>query len=519
MSTPVVPTGPAGPAAASGPLWRRAVRRTWQRALLIYLVFTTIYAAIAGQRLLRPSTDTHFVYLAESWLKRRLDLGGPPPHQNDWAEVEELQLRDGRVLRGQFLRAQPQRFRTLDGKNRDIPPEIIEKRSKKYYVSFPPFPAVLLLPLVALFGHRTNDVLFSVLLAGAAPALLYIVLQRVPLFFRRRAAGEADEPPLDAAAQERDLWLVLLFALGSVYFFTAVLGQVWFTAHVVASVLAGLFLLCVLPPRWPALAGLLTGALFLTRPQMAAMSLLWLLELLRTEQAAPFDDGRYPLTLARLRALRFARIVPALLWFALPFLVLVGLGALHNVLRFGQPLEFGHAYLQTMQADNIQRFGLANYQYLSRNLAVALALLPKLLPQPPYVQVSYHGLALWATTPALLYLLWPEPRPVDEVTDGTVGGEVERRSRELRTLLWLTVLPIALAGLLYQNTGYIQFGYRFSLDYMPLLLLLLRIGSGRALDTWRFRVLVVLGVGVNLFGAVTFGRMWQFYWNGMFPVM
>ncbi|MFO0577175.1 MAG: hypothetical protein U1A78_24480 [Polyangia bacterium] len=514
----------AEPSPPSAPLWRRALRRPWQRALLIYLVCTSIYAAIAGQRLLRPSTDTHFVYLAECWLKRRLDLGGPPPHQNDWAEVEELVLRDGRVLRGQFLRAQPQRFRTLDGKNRDIPPEIIEKRSKKYYVSFPPFPAVLLLPLVALLGHRTNDVLFSVLLAGAAPALLYLGLGRVPLLFRRRAAAangendETDEPPLDANAQQRDLFLVLLFALGSVYFFTAVIGQVWFTAHVVASVLAGLFLLCVVPPRWPALAGLLTGALFLTRPQMAAMSLLWLLELLRTEQAAPFDDGRYPLTLARLKALRFSRIVPAILWFALPFLGLVGLGALHNVLRFGQPLEFGHAYLQTMQADNIQRFGLANYQYLSRNLAVALALLPKLLPQPPYVQVSYHGLALWVTTPALLYLLWPEPRPVD-IGPGDGPVDVERRSRELRTLLWLTVLPIALAGLLYQNTGYIQFGYRFSLDYMPLLLWLLRIGSGRALDTFCFRALVVFGVGVNLFGAMTFGRMWQFYWNGLFPVM
>jgi hypothetical protein len=505
------------------PLWRRATRRPWQRALLIYLACTTIYAAIAGQRLLRPSTDTHFVYLAESWLKRRLDLGGPPPHQNDWAEVEELVLRDGRVLRGQFLRAQPQRFRTLDGKNRDIPPEIIEKRSKRYYVSFPPFPAVLMLPLVALLGHRTNDVVFSVLLAGAAPALLYLVLQRLPLLFFRRAAEDPDEPPPPStgAAAMRDLWLVALFALGSVYFFTAVLGQVWFTAHVVASVLAGLFLLCVLPPRWPALAGLLTGALFLTRPQMAAMSLLWLAELLRTEQQAPFDDGRYPLTLARLRALRFARIVPALAWFALPFLVLVGLGAVHNVLRFGQPLEFGHAYLQTMQADNIQRFGLANYQYLSRNLAVALALLPKLLPQPPYVQVSYHGLALWLTTPALLYLVWPERWPVELAAEGSPSGvpDVERRSRELRLLLWLTVLPIALPSLLYQNTGYIQFGYRFSLDYMPLLLVLLRLGSGRAIDTLRFRALVVLGVGVNLFGAVTFGRMWQFYWNGMFPVM
>ena len=74
--------------------------------------------------------------------------------------------------------------------------------------------------------------------------------------------------------------------------------------------------------------------------------------------------------------------------------------------RFGRAFEFGHSYLQTMQADNIQRFGLMNYQYLPRNLATALTLLPKLLPSYPYVQVSYHGLALWFTSPALLFLLW-----------------------------------------------------------------------------------------------------------------
>lgn len=488
-------------------------RREWSIALVLYVVCTAVYAGVAGQRLRRPSSDTHFVYLAEGWLNRRLDLGGPPPHSNDWAEVEELTLKDGRVLRGQYLRAQPQRFRTVDGKLRDLPPESIEKRSKKYYVSFPPFPAALMLPLVALFKHRTNDVLFSVLLAGVGPALLYVALRRLPMLLRRRTGAE-DEAPEEKEAgpgllgdEQRDLWLVGLFAFGSVYFFTAVIGQVWFTAHVVAVALCGLFLLCVMPVRWPALAGLLTGAMFLTRPQMAALALLWAAELLRAES----PDGRYPLSLQKLGAVRWRRVVPKVLWFAGPFLVLMGLGLVHNVLRFGKALEFGHSYLQTMQADNIQRFGLMNYQYLSRNLSAALTLLPKLLPQPPYVQVSYHGVSLLLTTPALLYLLWPE-------RDQAVPEERER-ARELRWLLWLAVLPVALAGLLYQNTGYIQFGYRFCLDYLLVLVLLLKLGSARAAQTWLFRVLVVLGVAVNLFGAVTFGRMWQFYWNGMFPVM
>ena len=45
-------------------------------ALLLFVLFAGIYAGTAGLRLRQPSTDTHFVYLADSWLHRRLDLGG-----------------------------------------------------------------------------------------------------------------------------------------------------------------------------------------------------------------------------------------------------------------------------------------------------------------------------------------------------------------------------------------------------------------------------------------------------------
>ena len=309
-------------------------------------------------------------------------------------------------------------------------------------------------------------------------------------------------------ARAPELWLVLLLGLGSVLYFCSVIGQVWFTAHVVSLVLLGLYLLCVLPLRRPLLAGVLLGLIYLTRPTMAAFGLLFVLELLR----AHCPERRYPLwPPSRLRELPLRRLIGPLLRFALPLAILCTLGAVHNYLRFGRPFEFGHTYLTTMQADNIQRFGLVNYQYLSRNLAAAFTLLPKLLPSPPYVQVSYHGLSLLLTTPALAYLLWPTPVATD-------SAAVAARRRELRLALWATVAPIALAGFMYQNDGYVQFGFRFSLDYMLALLMLLWLGSQAALRTLRFRALVLVGVAVNTFGAVTFGRMWQFYFNGFFPV-
>ncbi|MBL9004384.1 MAG: hypothetical protein JNJ46_09065 [Myxococcales bacterium] len=508
-------------------------------ALAVYAACVFVYAVLAGQRLLRPSNDTHFVYQAECFLKRRLDLGRTPPHQNDWAEVETLSLRDGSTLAGQFLRTSPGRFRTLDGRTRAIADSEIAARSRAYYVSFPPFPALLLVPFVAMFGHRTNDVLFTVLLAGVAPALIFWVLRRLPQHLHPRvplrASSDSGDPlspeasaPLSLSAS---LWLTVLFAFGSVYFFCSVLGQVWFTAHVVSLAVCALYLVALLHPLRPALAGLCIGALFLTRPQMAALGLLFLFELLRRHH----PDDRYPRSLADLRAIFAARSLGPMameagdslasaprrsgLWTSLlSFLVCSGalatFGMVHNILRFGKPLEFGHSFLTTMQADNIQRFGLVNYHYLSRNLATALTLLPKLLPSAPYVQISYHGLALWCTTPAWLFLLWPQPAPTPASASWAVASD---NRRVLVWVLAVSCIPIALASLLYQNTGYVQFGYRFSLDYTLPLLVLLALTRREPLG-WGFCLCVVWGVLVNLFGALTFSRYWQFYFNGFFPV-
>ena len=75
--------------------------------------------------------------------------------------------------------------------------------------------------------------------------------------------------------------------------------------------------------------------------------------------------------------------------------------------------------------------------------------------------------------------------------------------------LWLTVAAVALPTLFYQNSGWFQFGYRFSLDYTAFLFVLIAVG-GRQLGRIG-RVLVVVGIVINLFGAVTFARDNQYY--------
>jgi hypothetical protein len=183
--------------------------------------------------------------------------------------------------------------------------------------------------------------------------------------------------------------------------------------------------------------------------------------------------------------------------FAIPIVAFAVIGMIYNYVRFHSPTEFGHSYLAlgdlrpVRQQMQIETYGLAHTHYLQRNLACAFVLLPDLLPRAPWIQISGHGLAMWVTTPALLLLLWPRDR------------------NPLHRPLWITTALVALPSLLYMNSGWVQFGYRFSLDYMVFLVMLLAVG-GRPLSRF-VKALIITGVIVNAFGAWTFDREWRFY--------
>jgi hypothetical protein len=413
--------------------------------LAIYLVTTVVYLAVAGDRLVEPSPDNHFVYLAEGWLEGRLDLGGKPPGTNDWACFDEAT--------GERCGRRP-------------------SDTQKYYVSFPPFPAVLALPVVAIFGTALWDRLFFGLLAGLAPALLFVLL---------RGLRERDESDRTTA---ENLWLVALFAFGSVYFFSAVQGTVWFAAHVVASALICLHLLFAMNASRPVLAGLMLGLLLATRPSTLLLGLFFVLEAARAEVKG--QGAR-----AWLSALFAKATLRRLALFALPVLA-VGLAlAAHNYARFGDPGEYGHRFLQIYWIHRIEKWGLFGYHYLGRNLAVVLASLPWLESEAPYVKISRHGLALWVVSPALLYLLWP--------------NKMQPRNAALA----LSIGLVFGLDLLYQNSGWVQFGPRFVLDWLPLGIVLLALGGRRFGPL--FKSLVVISIAVSTFGALTFDRHYVFY--------
>lgn len=467
------PAEPAGDAPAPGPAPSASESPAGPRPrlrrvhVLLFLVSLAVFAAFAGPRILIHSADNHFVYLADAFLHGQTELTRKPHHQNDWASYEVLPLKGasaaahGEVVKGFFTRrgGKPNEFRLLNGEEIDIPAADRGTAERKYFVSFPPFPGVAMMPFVALSGFGANDVLFTVLCAALNVLLVFVLLRRLAeLGYSQRTERE-------------DLWLTAMLGFGSVHLWCSVLGQVWFTALIVGVACNLAYIYFSLDARHPFLAGLAMAAAFSTRASLLFAAVFFL------HQVFFPSHGQRP----DLRG-----IVRKLALFGLPCVVTGLLLLAYNYARFENPTEFGHTYLATGTIARIRDFGLFNMHFLSRNLAAAFTLLPGIDGQAPYLHLSKHGMSLFLTTPPLIWLLWP------------------RRRHVLSRGFALTALTIAVPIFFYQNTGWEQYGFRFSLDFMPYLVGLLALG-GRPIDR-TFKTMIIIGMLVNAFGAVTFKR-------------
>jgi hypothetical protein len=327
---------------------------------------------------------------------------------------------------------------------------LIDGRS---YVPFAPFPAVALMPLVALIGPAGADQIESgvnALLAAAGVGLCWWLLRRIGV----------------TSVVDR-LWLVVLYGFSTQILWVTTRGGVWHTGHLVASILTFAALIELWGRRRAILVGLLAGAAFLTRAPLAFAVPFYALLL---------EPGR-----PTLRDLPWRRWI----WLAVGVAPAIVAFFAYNQLRFGTPLESGYALATLPPFLEAQRErGLFALAHIPMNLDYLLVHLPAPTGTFPFFQPDGLGMSVLLTSPGLLFAVradWRQPRA-----------------------WWLAGATIAvlIPTLLYYGGGWLQYGYRYFLDSVPFVMALCGMAAvHRGGVSWPWRAAIAFGTVVMAFGV------------------
>lgn len=325
----------------------------------------------------------------------------------------------------------------------------------RVYLYWPPFPAILVMPLVMLFGVNVSDVVYTAAFGAVTIALLAQLLISLD---RSRVA------PLPI---ERRGIVVAACAFGSVLLILAPAAGVWYTAQVIG--LGCVLLATVAALTRPGTSGYCLTGLFLACATATRVSLVfngvWIAYyLLHRDRQHPWRQQAANLVCG------LAPLVGGLL--------LLGW---YNAARFGSPTEMGLAWhdVNGFFRPDFERYGVFSLHYLPTNLYY------QFVAYDLFSARRWLGGGLFWMTPILLgapYALWRGRR--DPLTWSLVLSCV------------LVYLPI---GLL-MGTGYFTFGPRYLLDLLVPLIVL----TARGIRHWGVSLLLLLlliSCATYLFGS------------------
>jgi hypothetical protein len=304
----------------------------------------------------------------------------------------------------------------------------------KSYIPFPIAPTLFLIPFVAIFGTATKQPYIAMLIASLNSVLVYLLFKKQKPWQR--------------------LILVTFYSFGTVVWYAAVIGTTWFYALLCANFFLLLSLIFFLNKKNFFLSGLFLGAAALSRHPALLAGIFFLPLFFKTKK----ND--------------FLKFLSGL-FFLLSFQLL------YNYLRFGNPLEEGYITLYQSYSHSPypyhlfkswfpgwQYFGYLDPRNIPAHLVTLFLLLPEKINNFPFFKPSPYGMSVLLTSPLFLYLLKAN----------------FRKPLIFRSLI--AALFIFIPIFFHYTQGWVQFGYRFLIDPLPFLMIILADGLPKKINRW-----------------------------------
>lgn len=294
-----------------------------------------------------------------------------------------------------------------------------------YYWPLGPFPAILLIPFVLFIKVNNLCLLQSVANSLLVSAIFYS-------FFKiaRKAAFSTND----------SLYLTYAFCFSSAFIGVAFIPWSSFFAHNVVTTLIGVALAEYFAGRRYWLIGFLMGLVTATR-LFAGLGILFF-------TLAIFNDASYN---------HFQKL-KNLIYITSPVLITLSILGIYNLARFGNIWNPGYSsQILTETLLKIRHQDVLSIKHVPENIYYFLFSGPKIAFKNPLPSISANpwGMSIFLTSPYFIYLFFL------------------RFKDKLSKILIITIIVIAIPELLFFGKGYMQFGYRFSLDFLPFLFILL----------------------------------------------
>jgi hypothetical protein len=321
--------------------------------------------------------------------------------------------------------------------------ELIPITGGKFAVVYPPAPAIISIPFVAIFSPNFHQEILSSLM-GALAAFIWGLI-----------AYQKSKNRLTS------IWVFLLAAFGNIVWYMSTNGSVWYLGQVSAYLFLTLTIYEAINKKRIGLIAFYFGFAVLSRLQVVLA---------------------FPLVFYLIRnQLKNWKNILIFISIAGVFGILYGF---YNYLRFGSFIETGYGLIPGVLNEPWYQKGIFDISYIPDHIKVMFTSFPIFSKDVPFIKPSWGGLAIWITSPVFIYAFW-------------------NNLKELKVLTaWLSIILISLIIMSHGTTGFTQFGYRFAVDFYPLILFLIVNSVSKTGLKWHHWFLLFLSIVVNTWGVV-----------------
>jgi len=323
----------------------------------------------------------------------------------------------------------------------------------RFFVVNPPMPSILLIPFVKIWGLSFPQQFFAHMIGVGLTISTFFLSLKIK------------------KNTKLAIWSAILIGLGSIIWFLSTVGSVWYLGQITSALFLTLAIIEIVGKKRPFLLGIFLGATYLSR-----------IHLLLT---FPF--------FAFLLWQKNKKIID-LIYFLIPLILIISFDFFYNFSRYGTIFNAGYFLIPGTQNEPWFAKGIIHPSYIIEDVKIAFLAMPKFIPDFPYIRPSWAGMAIWLTTPAFIFSLWAGIR------------------KQIVKLFWLCIGIVFLVVGLHGGTGFVQFGYRFAVDFYPFLTYLTILGvANQKGPRWYHWSFLFFGIIVNLWGVLWINK---FGWVG-----